>query len=268
MVHDEDGVTIHVPGDFAASDFQCGRSVVHGEKGVGVIDTDFSIIIPFREFETGNILLQGDSILSTLYLHCPDYCGYSPKTMSVDGCIHLEYEGKNFSLPQPFVYAGISRFHLISVMCNDKWGVFDLHQNKLIIDCIYDIEPIICNGFIILRDEDGDSKYSLESESILPVEYHHSLLTKDYILIRKEEGISRMFSDSRQNRFGIKDLDDNILLPCEYEELSNRDFEMDDEYEEDTYYDFSSEYSSAYDNPYYNDALDMDQQSADFWNSL
>ena len=270
VVHDEDGVTIHVPGYFAASDFQCGRSVVHGEKGVGVIDTDFSIVTPLRVFETGSIFLQGDNILSTLHVHCPDNCDYTPKVMADDGCIYLEHGGKDFVLPQSFVYAGTPRFNLVSVMRNDKWGVFELHQNKLIIECIHDNEPIICNGFIILRDKDGDSKYSIESQSIIPVEYHHSLLTKDYMLIRKEEVTKGLFSNSKQNRFGIKDLDDNILLPCEYEELSNRDFEAEDEenYEDGSYYDFSSEYSSAYDNPYYNDALDMDQQSADFWDSL
>ena len=46
------------------------------------------------------------------------------------------------------------------------------------------------------------------------------------------------------------------------EELSNN-YSYDNEckgYDDDT--------SSVYDNPYYNDNLDMDQQSIDFWNNL
>ena len=39
----------------------------------------------------------------------------------------------------------------------------------------------------------------------------------------------------------------------------------DDDYYDGGYYDDTP---SIYDNPYYNDNLDMDQQSIEFWNSL
>jgi hypothetical protein len=37
---------------------------------------------------------------------------------------------------------------------------------------------------------------------------------------------------------------------------------------ENNWGDDSDEYPSIYDNPYYNEDLDMDQQSPDFWDSL
>jgi hypothetical protein len=41
------------------------------------------------------------------------------------------------------------------------------------------------------------------------------------------------------------------------------------EEEEDDYYEtYDDDTPSVYDNPYYNDNIDMDQQSIEFWNSL
>jgi len=45
-----------------------------------------------------------------------------------------------------------------------------------------------------------------------------------------------------------------------YYDEENEDFE-------ESEFDYNDSYS-AYDNPYYNDELDMDQQSQDFWDSL
>ncbi len=36
----------------------------------------------------------------------------------------------------------------------------------------------------------------------------------------------------------------------------------------DEYHENYSDYPSIYDNPYYNDNLDIDQQSIDFWNNI
>ena len=44
-----------------------------------------------------------------------------------------------------------------------------------------------------------------------------------------------------------------------------------DSYEQETYDDYTGyddDIPSIYDNPYYDDNLDMDQQSIEFWNSL
>ncbi|MEP1140639.1 MAG: hypothetical protein ABJH44_10475, partial [Balneola sp.] len=42
----------------------------------------------------------------------------------------------------------------------------------------------------------------------------------------------------------------------------------DEEYEDRDYYDYHNDYTHPHDSPYYNDDLDMDQQSPEFWDSL
>ena len=61
---------------------------------------------------------------------------------------------------------------------------------------------------------------------------------------REEEEIAR-----------LDEIDRQLAIEAEME---NRDNWNDD----------SDEYPSIYDNPYYNEDLDMDQQSPDFWDSL
>ena len=53
------------------------------------------------------------------------------------------------------------------------------------------------------------------------------------------------------------------------EQLSNKEKEWYDSRDvEDYTYNSHQDYPSAYDSPYYNDDLDMDQQSPEFWDSL
>lgn len=54
---------------------------------------------------------------------------------------------------------------------------------------------------------------------------------------------------------------------------TNNTDDSDDEFSDDSddfdyYDDYQDDYPSVYDNPYYNDNLDMDQQSSEFWDSL
>lgn len=57
---------------------------------------------------------------------------------------------------------------------------------------------------------------------------------------------------------------DNLnKLASKYSEM----IEEDDKYYDDSN-DYYEDYASAYDNPYYNENLDMDQQSMEFWDNL
>ena len=93
------------------------------------------------------------------------------------------------------------------------------------------------------------------------------------------------------NKWGFINTNGTIVIPCEYDNveanfkggkgklIKNKEVFVFDKagvligsYEqEDDYYDtsgYDDDYPSIYDNPYYNDNLDMDQQSIEFWNSL
>lgn len=94
------------------------------------------------------------------------------------------------------------------------------------------------------------------------------------------------------DKYGFIDTIGVLIVPCEYDEVEssfedgegklvkgdkvyvfNRSGEMVSEHYKDNNEENESDYGadnppSIYDNPYYNDNLDMDQQSIEFWNSL
>lgn len=97
----------------------------------------------------------------------------------------------------------------------------------------------------------------------------------------------------RNGKWGFINTFGEVVVPCKYDEVdsSYKDgsgrltkgqevFVFDcngnlmesytkEEYEEDDYYQtYDDDTPSVYDNPYYNDNLDMDQQSIEFWNSI
>ena len=94
-------------------------------------------------------------------------------------------------------------------------------------------------------------------------------------------------------KWGFINAKGTIVVPCKYDEVKAgfkngkgklvKDNEIfvfdkngsqietyDKPREDDDYYDigYYDDTPSIYDNPYYNDNLDMDQQSIEFWNSL
>lgn len=50
--------------------------------------------------------------------------------------------------------------------------------------------------------------------------------------------------------------------------VDNEEYEDESYYDDYDHYDSNNDYTHPYDSPYYNDALDMDQQSPEFWDSL
>ena len=102
------------------------------------------------------------------------------------------------------------------------------------------------------------------------------------------EGVAAV---KRGGKWGFIDRNGLIIVPCEYDKVesnytngkgklvkNDRIYVFDkegkqissheQENDEDVYYGGYDDEPSIYDNPYYNDNLDMDQQSIDFWNSL
>ena len=98
------------------------------------------------------------------------------------------------------------------------------------------------------------------------------------------------FSEQKDGLWGFIDKEETIIVPIEYEAVeanyidgvgrlmkNNIIYSFDikgnqiDSYEQDNKDDNYGGYNdepSIYDNPYYDDNLDMDQQSIEFWNSL
>lgn len=97
----------------------------------------------------------------------------------------------------------------------------------------------------------------------------------------------------KDGKWGFINTSGEVVVPCKYDEVDSSYKEgsgrlirgqevyvfdsngnlmesyTKEEYEEDDYYQtYDDDTPSVYDNPYYNDNLDMDQQSIEFWNNL
>ena len=95
------------------------------------------------------------------------------------------------------------------------------------------------------------------------------------------------------DKWGFINKKGDVIVPCEYDKVEShfKDGEgkllrgdkifvfnksgeqiesFEQEIEDEDYYDrgYEDDTPSIYDNPYYNDNLDMDQQSIEFWNNL
>ena len=100
------------------------------------------------------------------------------------------------------------------------------------------------------------------------------------------EGIAAV---KRDDKWGFINKEGNVVVSCEYDEvdssfkdgigklvrngeifLFDKSGRLIDSYkqEKNNYYSQSYDDYSIYDNPYYNDNVDMDQQSIEFWNNL
>ena len=131
-----------------------------------------------------------------------------------------------------------------------RWGYMDINGRIHIdpkfekcLDFLNDLGPVMLNnkwGFI---DKSGNI--------VVPFDYDEVEKENSYYIGIKFEGKDKSWY--RFNERGI------IISQGEVEP------DKSDDYDYETGYD---ETPSIYDNPYYNDNLDMDQQSIDFWNSL
>lgn len=178
----------------------------------------------------------------------------------------------------------LSQNSTVCVSQQKKWGVIDILGNFIISLSYSHIIPGI-----------GCQLYSVEKN------YKHAILdNKENIVVDFgtfqwidgfDEGFARVI---KGEKWGLIDVNGELVLPTEYDELWNFygkkrdgtsiriggmmniiyfndlrrkgiDKESYVQFKE-VYYDES--FSSASSNPYYNDCLDMDQQSPEFWDSL
>ena len=197
-------------------------------------------------------------------------------------------------LPVSYEFIG-KRYNKLSVVLKDKvWGLFDLenHQLKVIPEVAY-LGPCMENLCKIniggvydkndLKTSGGLWGYvSANGQIVIKPIYDQVYNFSDGMAAVKLNG-----------KWGFINSEGIIVVPCEYDEVEAsfkdgkgklvKDDEIyifdksgsqidtydkprdDDEYYDGGYYDDTP---SINDNPYYNDNLDMDQQSIEFWNSL
>lgn len=204
----------------------------------------------------------------------------------------IDSEGKEILTPS-YEFVGKRNNNFYVVMKNNIWGLFDVEKRQLrIIPDIAFLGPCrdeLCNinvggNFNLnnMKITGGLWGYvSVNGQIIIKPIYEKAYLFSEGIAAVKYNG-----------KWGFVNNKGEIVVPCEYDEFESNFKKgtgklVKDGYicvfdksgmqirhmkkrndSEDYYDDGDDDISSVYDNPYYNDNLDMDQQSIEFWNSL
>ena len=205
----------------------------------------------------------------------------------------IDFSG-NEILPPSYEFIGRRHHKYAVVMKNNLWGLFDIENHQLKIfpnvsflgPCMENLCNINVGGICDINSKKTTGGLwgyiSVDGEIVIEPIYEQAYGFSDGMAAVKLNG-----------KWGFINSEGIIVVPCEYDKVKNsfkegkgklvKDDEIyifdksgsqtdtydkprdDDDYYDGGYYDDTP---SIYDNPYYNDNLDMDQQSIEFWNSL
>ena len=209
------------------------------------------------------------------------------KNLYLYGCIDIH---GNEILTPDYEYMGKRSEGKMVVMKNNVWGLLDIRnlQLKLILNIEY--LGIYKDGLCRFNMGGTFDKISLKTTGGT---WGYMDCNGNVIIAALYDGAMK-FSESiaavkRDDKWGFINKEGNVVVPCEYEEvessfkdgigelvrngeifLFDKSGRLIDSYEQEknNYYSQSYDDYSIYDNPYYNDNLDMDQQSIEFWNNF
>lgn len=252
----------------------------------GLIDNTGRIILPNKYHAIGKFV--DDLACVRVDVKSAD----SNKETDLYGYVDLQ---GNEVLPVEYEFIG-KRFNNRSVvMKGGEWCLFGIDDHKLTaFPGVAHLGPCVsddmCKINIGGKYDKGDNRVtgglwgycSVDGKTVIEAVYESSC------------GFSEGFAAVKRNgKWGFINTFGEVVVPCKYDEVdsSYKDgsgrltkgqevFVFDcngnlmesytkEEYEEDDYYQtYDDDTPSVYDNPYYNDNLDMDQQSIEFWNSI
>lgn len=203
---------------------------------------------------------------------------------------YINSEGTEILVPS-YEFIGKRSESFSVIMKNNSWGLFSIQSHHItMIPGVAFLSP--CKEHLCLINKGGT--YDKRIKKVIGGRWGY-VSTDGQIAIEPVYEQVYHFSDGiaavKQNsRWGFINIDGTVIVPCEYDEVECR-FEKGkgalmkgkmiyvfdkngsqiDSYEQETYDDYTGyddDIPSIYDNPYYDDNLDMDQQSIEFWNSL
>ena len=245
----------------------------------------------------GNIILENkyngigkfEDNLACVQVNVPSGDRYEQKKLYG----YIDYSG-NEILPPSYEFIGKRTNKFSVVMKNNLWGLFGIENHQLKIfpnvsflgPCMENLCKMNVGGIYDINSKKTTGGLwgyiSVDGEIVIEPTYEQAYGFSDGMAAVKLNG-----------KWGFINSEGIIVVPCEYDkvEASFKDGKgklvKDDEIyifdksgsqidtydkprDDDDYYDggYYDDTPSIYDNPYYNDNLDMDQQSIEFWNSL
>ena len=251
----------------------------------GLLDSQGNILVPNKYHKIGDFK---EKLAVTYIEHGVNALG---NNIYLFGFID---ESGNEVLSSDYEYMGKRNEGKVVLMRNNVWGMFD--TTTLQMQIILNISYLGCcnNGFCRFNTGGNFDKSTLNINGGL----WGYMNQNGNIVIAPQYDAARGFSDGMaavklNGKWGFINSEGIIVVPCEYDEVESsfedgkgklvKDDEIyifdksgsqidthdkprdDDDYYDGGYYDDTP---SIYDNPYYNDNLDMDQQSIEFWNNF
>lgn len=205
---------------------------------------------------------------------------------------YINSEGTEILAPS-YEFIGKRSESFSVIMRNNSWGLFSIQNHHITkIPGVTFLGP--CKDHLCSINE--GVTYDKRNKKVIGGRWGY-ISTDGQIVIEPvyervypfSEGIAAV---KLNGRWGFIDTDGTVIVPCEYDEVE-RSFKdgkgelLEDNtvyvfdkngtqvdaykqatYDEDYYNGYDDDIPSIDDNPYYNDNLDMDQQSIEFWNSL
>lgn len=250
----------------------------------GLVNSKGNIILPNRYNGIGKF----EDNLACVLVNVPSDNRYEKKKLYG----YVDSLG-NEILPPSYEFIGKRNNKYAVVMRNNLWGLFSIENHKLNIipnaaflgPCMDNLCKINVGGVYDKNNKKTTGGHwgyiSVAGQIVIEPTYDQAYGFSEGMAAVKLNG-----------KWGFINSEGIIVVPCEYDEVEAsfengkgklvKDEEIfvfdhkgsqidtyDQPRDEDDYYDGGyDDTPSIYDNPYYNDNLDMDQQSIEFWNSL
>ena len=206
-------------------------------------------------------------------------------------CGYIDTKGHEI-LPPSYEFVGKRHNKYSVVMKNNLWGLFGIENHQLtMIPNVAFLGPCMDNRCKINvggRYDKNDKKttgglwgyVSPDGQIVIEPIYEQVFAFHDGVAAVKQN-----------KKWGFIDINGAMIVPCEYDKVEHSFYNgqgsviKDDivfvfdkngcllssyelENENNNYYSGYDDTPSVYDNPYYNDNLDMDQQSIEVWNNF
>lgn len=277
----DDGEDIHAPIFQDLERLDNGLYKFKQDDFYGLMDAKGNIIVQNKYHSIGSF--EENLAVTYIKIGVDEY----GKNLYLYGCIDIH---GNEILTPDYEYMGKRSEGKIVIMKNNVWGLFDIRtlQLKLILNIEYlgIYKDGVCRfnmggtfDKISLKTTGGTWGYmDCNGNVIIAAQYDGAM--------KFSEGIAAV---KRDDKWGFINKEGNVVVSCEYDEvdssfkdgigklvrngeifLFDKSGRLIDSYEQEknNYYSQSYDDYSIYDNPYYNDNVDMDQQSIEFWNNL
>ena len=255
----------------------------------GLIDNTGQIIVPNKYHDIGEFI---DKLACVQVNIIP---GDSNNVIILYGYVNLQ--GKEV-LPLEYEFIGNIFNNRVVVMKGGEWWLFGIDDHKLTAfpGVVY-LGPCVSDG---LCKVNVGGKYNKKKDRVYGGLWGYCSVDGKVVIEAVYESAYN-FSEGlaavkRNGKWGFINTFGEVVVPCKYDEVDSsykdgsgrlirgevvfvfdtngnctkyydKEYweEEDDDDDYQTYYDDTP---SIYDNPYYNDNIDMDQQSIEFWNNL